>query len=323
MAYDRVHLSEFFSEPRPNLSLGTYEQYARWGVHIVHAKASAIDRERKVVQTAHREIPYDTLVLATGSYPFVPPLEGMRSVIWVGPEQLLVLHHLEGKWHPALLDVRTTPDGVAFHILRRYTDPTFGKPAPLTIDAPVLLPPPAGDKPRFLLFRHRLKAAWLDLETGRFQTLDEGTIRPYGRFELLGSRVWLALLSNAWWAVGIRDAGGRIVVDQRYRLPYKPLVMWEGPQAVIRDGLLWGQDPGIQRELEPNVRSGGSSNRLELYWFHPQTQTLRRLPLPIIPARPPIGNGHLVAVSPDNRWLAVRVSEEEVRIWSIVDLLGR
>lgn len=28
LAYDRVHLSEFFNEPRPNLSLGTYEQYA-------------------------------------------------------------------------------------------------------------------------------------------------------------------------------------------------------------------------------------------------------------------------------------------------------
>lgn len=76
LAYDRVHLSEFFNEPRPNLSLGTYEQYAEWGVRIVNARASAIDRERKIVRTAHQEIPYDTLVLATGSYPFVPPIEG-------------------------------------------------------------------------------------------------------------------------------------------------------------------------------------------------------------------------------------------------------
>lgn len=76
LAYDRVHLSEFFNEPRPNLSLGTYEQYAGWGVRIVNARAVAIDRERKVVRSAHQEIPYDTLVLATGSYPFVPPIEG-------------------------------------------------------------------------------------------------------------------------------------------------------------------------------------------------------------------------------------------------------
>ncbi|MCS7068202.1 MAG: nitrite reductase large subunit NirB [Meiothermus sp.] len=76
LAYDRVRLSEFFNEPRPNLSLGTYEQYAGWGVRIVNARASAIDREQRIVRTAHQEIPYDTLVLATGSYPFVPPIEG-------------------------------------------------------------------------------------------------------------------------------------------------------------------------------------------------------------------------------------------------------
>lgn len=269
-----------------------------------------------------RGTPLAAVLLDRASLRVLAPLEDMRPVIWVGPERLLVLHHFEGKWHPALLDVLTTPEGVAFQIARRYTGLTFAKPAPLTMDAPVLLPPPAGDQPRFLLFRHRLKAAWLDLEDDRFETLDEGTITPYGRFELLGSRVWMVLLSNAWWAVGIRDSGERVIVDQRHKLPFESGRMWEGPVAAVRDGLLWGPDPGIQRELGRNARSGSSSNQLALYWFHPQTQTLRRLPLPTIPARPPVGNGHLVAVSPDNRWLAVRVSEEEVRIWSIVDLFA-
>ncbi|WP_084640351.1 FAD-dependent oxidoreductase [Meiothermus rufus] len=76
LAYDRVRLSEFFNEPRPNLSLGSYEQYAGWGVRIINARAIAIDRERKRVISAQQEVPYDILVLATGSYPFVPTVEG-------------------------------------------------------------------------------------------------------------------------------------------------------------------------------------------------------------------------------------------------------
>ncbi|GAA6749275.1 nitrite reductase large subunit NirB [Thermus tengchongensis] len=76
LAYDRVRLSEFFHEPRPNLSLGTWEQYAAWGVERVNDRAVAIDRERKVVRTTRQEVPYDVLVLATGAYPFVPPIEG-------------------------------------------------------------------------------------------------------------------------------------------------------------------------------------------------------------------------------------------------------
>ena len=40
-------------------------------------KAVAIDRERKVVRSARgHELPYDKLVLATGSYPFVPKVAG-------------------------------------------------------------------------------------------------------------------------------------------------------------------------------------------------------------------------------------------------------
>jgi len=76
LAYDRVHLSSFFEEPRPDLSLGTYPQYEEWGVRIVNAKATKLDRQRRIVATEYQEIGYDTLVLATGSYPFVPPIEG-------------------------------------------------------------------------------------------------------------------------------------------------------------------------------------------------------------------------------------------------------
>ncbi|RIH89728.1 Nitrite reductase [NAD(P)H] [Meiothermus luteus] len=76
LAYDRVRLSAFFEQPRPDLSLGTYQQYQAWGVRVINAKATGIDRERRVVQAEDLEVGYDILVLATGSYPFVPPIEG-------------------------------------------------------------------------------------------------------------------------------------------------------------------------------------------------------------------------------------------------------
>ncbi len=78
-AYDRVQLTSFFSgKSAADLSLvpaGFFDQHEialRLG-----DKAVAIDRTRKLVRSARgHELPYDKLVLATGSYPFVPSLPG-------------------------------------------------------------------------------------------------------------------------------------------------------------------------------------------------------------------------------------------------------
>lgn len=78
-AYDRVHLSAFFSgTTAKELSLvedGFFEQH---GITIhLGDKAATIDRDTKTVMSANGiSIHYDKLVLATGSYPFVPPVEG-------------------------------------------------------------------------------------------------------------------------------------------------------------------------------------------------------------------------------------------------------
>ncbi|MDC8758220.1 nitrite reductase large subunit NirB [Janthinobacterium fluminis] len=78
-AYDRVHLSEFFSgKSAEDLSLVPPGFFERGNMLLkLNAKAGAIDRAAKTVTTGAGEVlPYDKLVIATGSYPFVPPLPG-------------------------------------------------------------------------------------------------------------------------------------------------------------------------------------------------------------------------------------------------------
>ncbi|WP_210396802.1 nitrite reductase large subunit NirB [Motiliproteus sediminis] len=79
VAYDRMHLTEYFqtrsAEP---LAMTTLEKYQAQGVTLyLGDKVVGIDRDAKTVTSATgKTIGYDKLVLATGSYPFVPPIEG-------------------------------------------------------------------------------------------------------------------------------------------------------------------------------------------------------------------------------------------------------
>jgi nitrite reductase (NADH) large subunit len=78
-AYDRVQLTSYFSgKTAADLAVTPDDFFARTGFTLhVNDKAAAIDRERRVVTSARGlELSYDLLVLATGSYPFVPPLPG-------------------------------------------------------------------------------------------------------------------------------------------------------------------------------------------------------------------------------------------------------
>jgi nitrite reductase (NADH) large subunit len=79
LAYDRVNLSGFFDgKSADDLALVTPERYAERGIDAhIGDKVVAIDRACKRVRSAQgRELAYDKLVLATGSYPFVPPIKG-------------------------------------------------------------------------------------------------------------------------------------------------------------------------------------------------------------------------------------------------------
>ncbi len=78
-AYDRVHLSEFFSgKTEQDLLLTTEQEYIDKGVEFhSNSKVDFINKQDKWVRTTSgNEYHYDILVLATGSYPFVPPIPG-------------------------------------------------------------------------------------------------------------------------------------------------------------------------------------------------------------------------------------------------------
>ena len=79
-AYDRVGLTSFFAHrDAQKLMLARMEWYRENGVELhLGDRASEIDREDKVVRsTKGVEIAYDSVVIATGSYPFVPPVPGI------------------------------------------------------------------------------------------------------------------------------------------------------------------------------------------------------------------------------------------------------
>src|SRR6516164_6929914 len=82
--YNRILLSSVLGgfKDLSGLWLNPMERYEDHGVRV-HAgvKADAIDREKQVVIGGDGKVaePYDALVIATGSRPFVPPMEGLKQ----------------------------------------------------------------------------------------------------------------------------------------------------------------------------------------------------------------------------------------------------
>jgi nitrite reductase (NADH) large subunit len=78
-AYDRVSLSSYVGDwDRTMLALPGNDYAGDPLVHLrINERATAIDRDARTVTTSSgAPVGYDALVLATGSYPFVPPVPG-------------------------------------------------------------------------------------------------------------------------------------------------------------------------------------------------------------------------------------------------------
>lgn len=81
-AYDRVHLSEYFSgKSADDLSMSTLDWYAENNIILNTSELiTDINREQKTVHTHQdKTFSYDYIVLATGSSAFVPPIDGVEK----------------------------------------------------------------------------------------------------------------------------------------------------------------------------------------------------------------------------------------------------
>ncbi|MBW8191135.1 nitrite reductase large subunit NirB [Neiella marina] len=79
LAYDRVQLSAYFSgSTAEDLAMTTPQYYDERGVrYLLNDKVTGIDKAAKTITTEKGDVEsYDKLILATGSYPFVPPIPG-------------------------------------------------------------------------------------------------------------------------------------------------------------------------------------------------------------------------------------------------------
>ncbi len=80
-AYDRVGLTQFFAHrDAEKLMLANLAWYEEKGIELhIGDRATAIDRQhRRVLSEQGRSIAYDYVVLATGSFPFVPDVPGIK-----------------------------------------------------------------------------------------------------------------------------------------------------------------------------------------------------------------------------------------------------
>ena len=103
LAYDRVHLSEYFGgSTHADLAMGTADWYAENHIDLrLGEQVTGIDRANQTITTPMGDYAYDELVLATGSYPFVPPIKGNEN------PHCLVYRTLED-----LDSIRASADGV-------------------------------------------------------------------------------------------------------------------------------------------------------------------------------------------------------------------
>jgi len=79
IAYDRVHLSEYFSgKTAEQLQMCDSSWYAENGISLrVGQRVTSIDTGARSIATEIENLTYDSLVIATGSSPFVPPIPGI------------------------------------------------------------------------------------------------------------------------------------------------------------------------------------------------------------------------------------------------------
>lgn len=102
VAYDRVHLSSYFSHhTAEELSLVKEGFYEKHNIEmLLGERALTVDRQTKtVLSQTGREVGYDKLIMATGSYPWVPTIKGNENQDCFVYRTIEDLHAIEATAH--------------------------------------------------------------------------------------------------------------------------------------------------------------------------------------------------------------------------------
>jgi nitrite reductase (NADH) large subunit len=230
LAYDRVNLTAFFDGRTPaELSLVAEGAYQTAGV-VAHVgeRVVAVDRAaRTVTSSSGRVAHYDKLVLATGSYPFVPPVPGRARPGCFVYRTIEDLEAIE-RYAPSARAGAVIGGGLlgleAANALKR-----LGLSVHVVELAPRLMALQLDDAGGLVL-RRRIEALGVEVHTGKSTTAvsgegDDGPTRGLEFADGSGLDVEIVI-----WAAGIRPrddlaraaglevgARGGIVVDDRCR----------------------------------------------------------------------------------------------------------
>lgn len=180
-AYDRVHLSEYFSgKDADALALGEPDLHATHGVSLhLGVRVEAIDRDNSEIVTAAGRLAYDSLIIATGSWPFVPPIPGPD--VETHPQARLVYRTLDDldaiRHHAAGARRGVVVGGGLLGLEAANALKSLGLEAHVVEFAPRLMPVQLDDQGGAAL-RERIEALGVGVHTGRateeILSLDEG-----------------------------------------------------------------------------------------------------------------------------------------------------
>ncbi|MGW5353572.1 nitrite reductase large subunit NirB [Streptomyces sp. NPDC004031] len=252
-AYDRVHLTSYFSEgARPeDLSMVEDGFMARHGIELhVGDPAVAVDRDsRTVTARSGLVVRYDTLVLATGSYPFVPPVPGKDAAgcfVYRTIDDLLAIEaYAQGVTSGAVVGGGLLGLEAAGALKGLGLDTHVVEFAPRLM--PVQVDEGGGDA-----LRRRVEGLGVSVHTGvgtqrvtvggagrvAGMELSDGSELPVGMVVFsAGVRPRDDLARECGLPVGER---GGIVVDEQCRTPADPAVFAIGECALAADGRVYG-----------------------------------------------------------------------------------
>ncbi|MFI0939280.1 nitrite reductase large subunit NirB [Streptomyces sp. NPDC021020] len=252
-AYDRVHLTSYFSEGASPEELSMVEDgfMERHGIELhVGDPAVAVDRDsRTVTARSGLVVRYDTLVLATGSYPFVPPVPGKDAAgcfVYRTIDDLLAIEaYAKGVTSGAVVGGGLLGLEAAGALKGLGMDTHVVEFAPRLM--PVQVDEGGGDA-----LRRRVEGLGVSVHTGvgtqrvtvgedgrvAGMELSDGSELPVGMVVFsAGVRPRDDLARACGLPVGER---GGIVVDEQCRTPADPAVFAIGECALAADGRVYG-----------------------------------------------------------------------------------